>query len=303
MDQLNTDVSVIIPTYNGLERIRKCLRSIFSQSRLPDEVIVVIDGSRDGTYEYLLQEYSSKVKIISQENSGRAVTRNAGVKEANSAVLFFVDDDIELEPDAIQQHVDHHNANNDSILVGGIFLKGGYEKDFHQYRQHIERIWYKNLPNYPYPMQSNQLFVTAANLSLPRKLFEGLNGFDPGLRDCEDIEFGYRAVHNGVEIFFNLCIIGWHNDFLSCKEYIMRRREYDIAQKRLIESNHLYKSFRDDQKRIGWIKRGIYSTLSSKIWVKWIDANYLKWLPEILRYGFYSAVVWALSHYHPNRSI
>lgn len=303
MDQLTTDISVIVPTYNGLERIRKCLLSIFSQSSLPAEVIVVIDGPGDGTYEFLHQEYREKIKIISQENTGRAATRNAGVEKANSAVLLFVDDDIELEPDAIQKHVDHHEAYKNSILVGGIFLKSGSGRDFHKYRQHIERIWYKNLPDYPYPMQANQLFVTAANLSMPGKLFEGLNGFDPGLRDCEDIEFGYRAVNAGVEIYFDHRITGWHNDFLSCKQYIKRRREYDIAQKQLIESNPLYKSYRNDQKGSVWIKQGIYNAFSSKRLVRWIDANYLNWMPEIIRYRFYSAVVWALSHYHPTKPI
>ena len=245
---MTTDVSVIVPTYNGVERVGECLDSIFSQSSLPSEVIVVIDGSSDGTDEYLTREYGNKVIIINQKNSGRAATRNAGAKRAKNNLLLFVDDDIKLEPGAIQKHVDHHKSSKNCMLVGGLFLKEEPTDDFHKYRQHIEKKWYKNLPGYPSPMQANKLFVTAANLSIPRKLFKDLDGFDQSLRDCEDIELGYRAVHSGLHVYFDRNIVGWHNDVLTCKQYIKRRREYDAAQHKLAKSNELFSKYRISKK-------------------------------------------------------
>ena len=83
-------VSVIIPTYNGKQRIGNVLESLVKQTYHDFEILILIDGSTDGTGEYLQQNnFGSELAIYSQENKGRAAIRNKGAKKASGHLLLF----------------------------------------------------------------------------------------------------------------------------------------------------------------------------------------------------------------------
>ncbi len=86
-----TTFSVIIPTYNRREPVRECLASVSAQRRRPDEVIVVDDGSTDGTVEVL--DGTEGVTVIRQSNAGPGAARNRGAAAASSDYLVFLDSD------------------------------------------------------------------------------------------------------------------------------------------------------------------------------------------------------------------
>lgn len=86
-----TKFSVIIPTYNRREHLTACLASVSAQRRRPDEVIVVDDGSTDGTVETLTD--IEGVSVIRQLNAGPGVARNRGAAAANGDYLVFLDSD------------------------------------------------------------------------------------------------------------------------------------------------------------------------------------------------------------------
>ncbi len=88
----NITISVIIPTFNSIKHIEKCLNSVYSQSKPADEIIVVDDGSNDETCK-LIQEKYPKVRIVKQENSGPAKARNNGVSVASCKYIAFLDSD------------------------------------------------------------------------------------------------------------------------------------------------------------------------------------------------------------------
>ena len=93
-------ISVVIPTYNRLPILEKCLRALESQ-RLSDalegfEVVVVDDGSTDGTVDWLLhrQDEFPHVRLVQQEHGGPAEGRNRGVHHARGDVIVFIDSDL-----------------------------------------------------------------------------------------------------------------------------------------------------------------------------------------------------------------
>lgn len=87
-----TSFSLIIPTYNRADLIGRTLETVFSQERPPDEVIVVDDGSTDGTLE-LLAGYGDKLRVLRQENRGPGAARNRGVRDARGDYVVFLDSD------------------------------------------------------------------------------------------------------------------------------------------------------------------------------------------------------------------
>ena len=95
--------SIIIPAYNAEAYLQRCLDSIFSQEFDDFEVIVINDGSSDGT-SVLLDGYTSKhsnLHILSQNNQGMATARNRGLDAAQGDYILFVDSDDELMPQAL----------------------------------------------------------------------------------------------------------------------------------------------------------------------------------------------------------
>ena len=84
-------ISVIIPIYNSENLLSKCLDSIINQTLNNIEIICVDDGSTDGSFEYLLSEFSSdsRFKIMSQVNSGAGVARNRAIDVATGEYILF----------------------------------------------------------------------------------------------------------------------------------------------------------------------------------------------------------------------
>lgn len=111
---MNT-VSVIIPAYNAGPFIENCISSILSQSYQDFEIVVVNDGSTDNTLSLLesIQKKDSRLKIISQNNSGVSSARNTGLKNAEGTYVTFVDADDTLLPNALEIMVSHMDDNTD----------------------------------------------------------------------------------------------------------------------------------------------------------------------------------------------
>ena len=93
-------ISIIIPVYNAENVLQRCVNSLVSQTYTPVEIILVDDGSADSSLSICeeLAKNHSNIKVISQENSGAASARNAGLSEANGEYIMFVDSDDWVEP-------------------------------------------------------------------------------------------------------------------------------------------------------------------------------------------------------------
>lgn len=101
------DVSVVIPTYQAVETIGRALASVAAQSIKPLEIIVVDDGSKDGTFEAASALKNTmngiKLKVFTQDNAGAGAARNKAVAEADGTYIAFLDADDEWEPEKIER--------------------------------------------------------------------------------------------------------------------------------------------------------------------------------------------------------
>lgn len=91
-------VSIVIPTYNARHLIGRTLDSCLSQTYANYEIIVVVDGSTDGTADFIRDTYGDQVKIIEQANQGPGIARNTGIDVAQGAYIKFLDSDDVLHP-------------------------------------------------------------------------------------------------------------------------------------------------------------------------------------------------------------
>ncbi len=294
MNQQSITISVIIPTYNGAHRISNTLKAIVGQSVSPDEVIVVIDGSTDST-EQVVESYSHKfknLKIVKQPNKGRAGVRNTGAKNATGELLIFYDDDMRPCKDSIERHIDFHLKFGNAICGGNQLEDLEVMKtDIQLYKAHLSRKWTAKYHEGLNLLNDQNLFLTAANMSITKLLFDSLGGFNEKLTDAEDYELAVRAFEK-VPIYFDKSNIAWHDDFITCRGYIKRRRAYEKVGIRV-----------ESQKNMSTVKSMLYSLFGNQFLVKLIERNLLVYiLPRTSRYFLYTLVIWGLSKYYPERN-
>jgi glycosyltransferase involved in cell wall biosynthesis len=115
------NISVIIPVFNGEEYIEEALNSVFAQSFRDFEVIVVNDGSTDGTGR-LLEQFSGKIKCLTQENKGLVAARARGIEDARGQWIAFLDaDDIWL-PNKLERQVSEATGHPECGIIASDFL-------------------------------------------------------------------------------------------------------------------------------------------------------------------------------------
>lgn len=288
--------SVIIPSFNGAHKIHLLLDSLTKQIDEDFEVIVVIDGSTDHTIE-ILKRYRKSLKqltVIEQNNGGRSVARNNGARAARSQLLIFVDDDMIVSRDLVQRHVYFH-VEHFGILCGDVTeIAGLYRTDIQNYKSWLTAKWTNKYIYEVTQMTAEDLFFTAANCSISKKVFWQLNGFNEQLKDVEDFELARRALGQGVPVFYDKRLKAVHNEQITCISYIRRLREYSSARKKL---NVLDPASSNSRRKLTKLKRMIYRMFAFPFWVWLIDTGFLRHvLPERIRYAFYSLIIQALAY-------
>jgi hypothetical protein len=178
-------VAVIVPNYNNEKVLRACLESIYAQTNQPAEVLVVDDASTD-TSRAIAKEFPCQL-IELPVNRGQSAARNTGVAASSAPLLFFVDSDCALLPDAIENAVRVLHQTPGCGMVQGIYeLEPLYEDGaVEAYQLGFEYFWRRRTVG----REAATLF--SASL-IPRTVFEAAGGFDTSLRQSEDDDFGTR---------------------------------------------------------------------------------------------------------------
>jgi glycosyltransferase involved in cell wall biosynthesis len=109
-------VSAIIPVYNCAKYIGKSIESVLAQTNRPHEIIVVDDGSTDGTYE-ALNPYLDSIIYVYQKNAGEPAARNTGIRHSSGEYIAFLDADDLWLPDKLQLQMDYFAAHPECSLV------------------------------------------------------------------------------------------------------------------------------------------------------------------------------------------
>jgi len=175
-------ISVIIPVYNGADRITKCLASVFNQSYKNLEVIVIDDGSTDNLIA-AVKPWQDKIKFHQQANQGAPAARNFGFKVSTGELVIFLDADIILKPDCLEKMFLALSVDGSAVFAYSAFQFGW--KKF--------SLWpfdYEKLKQMPYIHTS----------SLIRREF--FSGFDESLKKFQDWDLFLTIAERGGQGVF-----------------------------------------------------------------------------------------------------
>jgi mycofactocin glycosyltransferase len=186
--------SVIVPVRDGADTIDDCLASVLALSYPgPLEVVVVDNGSRDGTAEALLR-HGDRIAVVEEPRPGPAAARNAGLRRATGEVVAFTDADCVVEPDWLERLVAPLADPAVGIAGGRILARppvgavARFGEVIHDHRMAIE------VYQPPYAITMNWASRRATLIEL--------DGFDEGLRRCEDVDLSYRLVQAGYRLAY-----------------------------------------------------------------------------------------------------
>ncbi|MBF0234344.1 MAG: glycosyltransferase family 2 protein [Desulfamplus sp.] len=207
------DLTVIIPTYNRKEVLKEALASLMKQTLKNFNVIVVDDGSTDGTMDFMNlwrnQEEANlhfSIKFLTQENQKQGQARNYGLKSVDGGIVMFIGDDILLEPDCLQIHMGMHKKMNidGSMAVVGFTDWDREKMDVSPFLDFINnfgaQFGYKLMsPGEEVPFTC---FYTS-HISMSMSVL-GDNPFDSCFKEYgwEDIDLGYRLSREGLKIIY-----------------------------------------------------------------------------------------------------
>ena len=198
-------VSIIIPVYNSEKYLADCINSALCQTWQPKEIIIVDDGSTDGSAK-MAQSFAGEagIKIISQKNQGAAAARNAGLKEAKGEFIQFLDADDLLGPEKIEQQMALLNGSLTQLAIGhtvhfddgespdesGIDFENGawYSKENNDTVDFLIKLYAGKevLPGYGG-------MIAVHSWLTPRKLIENAGPWDERLSLDDDGEFFCRV--------------------------------------------------------------------------------------------------------------
>jgi len=224
-------VSVVIPTYNRLNYLGKCLKSLSKQSvgSKSFEVIVVDDGSTDGTAHYLKKINRKNFTFLRQSNKGPAAARNLGVRHAKGNIIAFIDDDCVARRDWIQNIITNFEKYKDADSVACHTIPI-YKKYFKNLEKFEKRNLIKNFKVIRFSGLEPDHRASTDNCALKREIFMRLKGFNIAFKYAgEDPDFWYRLLKSGYNIYHVDNIIVYHYQRMSIKKMIKRSYLFGFA--------------------------------------------------------------------------
>ncbi|NOZ11519.1 MAG: glycosyltransferase family 2 protein [Gammaproteobacteria bacterium] len=214
-----SSISVIIPTYNRSELLMRALRSVYAQTRPADEVIVVDDGSSDGSREAVKASFP-QATYLSQANRGVSAARNVGIKHSTGRWLAFLDSDDEWQPEKLARQYAACQADPDCCVI------------------HSDEIWIRKgrrvNPMNKHAKQGGHIFehclprcaISPSAVMIHRQVFDEVGLFDESLPACEDYDLWLRICSRMPVLFIKEALItkyGGHPDQLSQLHWGMDR--------------------------------------------------------------------------------
>lgn len=240
------NLSIITATYNRQQKLQEIIKNLSNQTIPKDEyeVIVVDDGSpKKINIPKNLQPKNFKL-IRFEKNQERSIARSTGVDEATGKILVFVDDDLILQPDFLEQHLRAQEEWKNLLGIGKIVLPPEkLSEPGIRFRQELEM---NEIPR-TRGLVDKPNFATAANMSIKRELFQKLGGFNPKIKGIEDQEFALRHTAQGGKIAYLPEAIAIHND--DWLDFFSFCRRQERGSEWMVEFSRLYPNWQDTLKR------------------------------------------------------
>jgi glycosyltransferase involved in cell wall biosynthesis len=206
------EISVVIPTYNRLDRLRYVIPALLRSDLREDqyELVVADSNSNDGTAEYLAEiaREHPNVRHLPGPYTGRAMARNAGIDAARADIVLFTDADIIASPDLLARHLELHKTRLGIAVVGLELQVASYE----EYEKLRDRP-YERRPLHPDSRKRlSWLYFLTGNASVRRDDLIRLGKFDESFTGYghEDLELGYRIEADGMKILYESRAVNYH---------------------------------------------------------------------------------------------
>ena len=178
---MNTKVSICIPTYNRKDFLKEALDSVFAQTYQDFDVVIVDDGSTDGTRQ-MIKEINFPIRYYWQQNSGDAAARNKLIQLAKGEFIIFLDSDDLLIPDAVERILRTEENENDEVIVYGNYLR------IDECGNICGRSTRKLHSGYITPHLFKDIIVHPSGSMFPKRILEEARGFDESLPFCSDYD-------------------------------------------------------------------------------------------------------------------
>ncbi|MEB3177464.1 MAG: glycosyltransferase family 2 protein [Nostocaceae cyanobacterium] len=202
--------SVVIPTYNRLPILVKCLRALEQQNLNQEsvirgyEIVLVDDGSTDGTLEWLAAHANEfpHLRSFAQDHQGPAAARNLGVKESQGDTIIFIDSDLVVTENFLQAHADAL-MEGETKLGQRIFTYGWV----------INTCNFDNPTSEPYKITDfSAAYFATGNVAIAKHWLEAAGMFDTSfqLYGWEDLELGVRLKKLGLKLIKCPEAMGYH---------------------------------------------------------------------------------------------
>jgi len=273
-------ISVIVPVYNGIGSIQTLLNALSDQTYSSScyEIIVVDDGSKDNTADFIKQIYP-EIKTLTQDNGGSYKARNTGVSSSKGVVLAFTDADCIPAPDWIEKGITALTSHKVDIIAGGISML------FNNSNSAVEKYDANFGLNQEY-YATTLGFGATANLFTYRKIFDDVSGFDDTLYSGGDQKFCNQAIACGARLKYSPDVLIQHPTRKSLKS--LSKKTIRVAKGRALMAPNigyyfprtlsvfpaLYYNYKNDKK-----------TMNPFLHSKYIVLHYYQ---ELLRIIFYS---------------
>jgi glycosyltransferase involved in cell wall biosynthesis len=239
-------VSVVIPTHDRVDLVRRAVSSVLAQSLPPTEVIVVDDGSTDGTAEELRLRFPSVRVVELGERRGVSAARNRGIEESRGEWIALLDSDDEWREAKLERQLaalaavpGHRICHTDEIWI----RRGNQVLPRRRHRKRGGRIFRDCLP---------QCAISPSSVLLARSLFDEVGGFDEELPVCEDYDLWLRICVRQPVLFVDEPLVvkyGGHSDQLSRCYPVMDRYRVRALEK-VLASGELTGADRDAAQRM-----------------------------------------------------
>jgi glycosyltransferase involved in cell wall biosynthesis len=218
---MERQISIVVPTFNSAKVLGTCLESLTNQTVGQEkyEVIVVDDGSTDETRDIVSKH---PVKYIYQQNSGPAVARNNGVRQAEGEIILFTDADCEPQSNWIEELV---KPLRDPQVVG---VKGIYKTRQKELIARLVQIEYEH--KYERMKKFKYIdFIDTYSAAYRKDIFTKYGGFDERYpkASVEDQELSFRLSRDGNKMVFNPEAVVYHRHSACLMDYLMKK--YKIA--------------------------------------------------------------------------
>ena len=188
------NISVVIPSYNRKEFLKRSIDSAINQTKKPFEIIVVDDGSTDGT-ESIIKRHYDFVKFIKQRNKGVSAARNIGIKVSIGEWICFLDSDDEWKKDKLEKQINAMKSNPGYKFFHSneIWIKNGLR--INQKKKH------KKYGGDIFEKCLDMCRISPSSVMIDKTVFDEVGNFNEDLVVCEDYELWLR-ICDKYRVFF-----------------------------------------------------------------------------------------------------